>query len=103
MTKDQIAGQLRALLLAIGSMALASCARDTPVPPRAIPAPVQSAAVTPAVDAVRADSAKGREISGRLETQVDALRKSSSDADTAIPTGGFYRTVAGGRTIFVKP
>jgi len=44
MTKNQIQGQLRALLLALGSMALASCARDTPVPPRAIPAPVQSAA-----------------------------------------------------------
>lgn len=44
MTKNQIQGQLRALLLAIGSMVFASCARDTPVPPSAIPAPVQSAA-----------------------------------------------------------
>lgn len=65
-------------LLAIISIALGSCTHET-VPPRAIPAPIQSAAVTPAVDAVRADSAKGREISGRLETQVDALRKSSAD------------------------
>lgn len=66
------------LILSILTIAIASCTHET-VPPRAIPAPLQSAAVTPAVDAVRADSAKGREISGRLETQVDALRKSSAD------------------------
>lgn len=57
---------------------LSACSNPQP-PPRAIPAPIQSAAVTPAVDAVRTDSAKQREVSGRLESQVDALRKSSAD------------------------
>jgi hypothetical protein len=27
----------------------------------------------------------------------------AADADSAIPSGGFYRTVAGGRTVFQKP
>lgn len=63
----------------VSVLLLASCTHET-VPPRAIPAPIQSAAVTPVVDAVRADSAKGREISGRLETQVDALWESSTSA-----------------------
>lgn len=36
-------------------------------------------AVTPAVDAVKADSVKSREISGKLEQQVETLRKNSLD------------------------
>lgn len=84
MTKNQIQGQLRALLLALGSVALASCARDTPVPPRAIPAPVQSAAVSPAVDGVKADAAKTAEVSGRLEAKVESLQRATADLRTGM-------------------
>ena len=69
---------MKALTLLIAIL-LASCASKIEAPPRAIPAPIQSAAVTPAVDAVKADSAKSREISGKLEQQVEALRKNSID------------------------
>lgn len=60
------------------SIVLTACS-PTVQPPRAMPAPIQSAAVTPVVDAVRADSVKTSEVSGRLESQVESLRKSSAD------------------------
>lgn len=60
-------------------MALFSCSSKTEAPPRAIPAPIQAAAVTPAVDAVKADATKSREISGRLEKQVETLQRTTSD------------------------
>lgn len=84
MTKNQLQGQARALLLAIGSTVFASCARDTPVPPRAIPAPVQSAAVSPAVDSVKADAAKTAEVSGRLEARVESLQRVTADLRTGM-------------------
>lgn len=61
------------------ALVLAACSPTPEAPPRAIPAPIQSAAVTPAVDAVKADSVKSREISGKLEQQVETLRKNSLD------------------------
>ena len=66
-------------LLPFLALLLAACTPKPDVPPRAIPAPIKSTAVTPAVDAVKADSAKSREISGKLEQQVEALRKNSID------------------------
>ena len=63
----------------LSSLLLVACTPKPDVPPRAIPAPIQSSAVTPAVDAVKADSAKSREISGKLEQQVETLRKNSID------------------------
>lgn len=66
-------------LLPLLALSLAACTPTPDVPPRAIPAPTQSAAVTPAVDAVKADASKSREISGRLEQQVETLRKNSRD------------------------
>lgn len=66
-------------LLPLIALLLVACTPTPDVPPRAIPAPIQSAAVTPAVDAVKADSAKSREISGKLEQQVETLRKNSID------------------------
>lgn len=66
-------------ILSLLALILAACAPSTENAPRAIPAPIQSAAVTPAVDAVKADASKSREISGRLESQIETLRKNSID------------------------
>lgn len=65
-------------LILASVLLVASCATTEP-PPRAMPAPIQSAAVTPVVDAVRANSARSSEVSGRLESQVESLRKSTAD------------------------
>lgn len=58
---------------------LASCASTTQAPPKAVPVPRQSAAVSPLVDQAKADAAKGGEVSARLESRVEALQATTSD------------------------
>jgi hypothetical protein len=60
-------------------LAVASCAGTTQVPPKAIPAPRQSMAVTPLVDQARADAAKGGEVSSRLESKVESLQRTTGE------------------------
>lgn len=59
--------------------ALTSCGNAPPVPPKAIPAPRQSVAVTPLVDRVRADAAKSGEVSAKLEGKVDDLQRTTGE------------------------
>lgn len=68
-----LAGPISGLIL------LASCSTSQDVPPRAIPAPIQTAAVSPLVDQAKADAAKGGEVSARLESRVEALQATTSD------------------------
>lgn len=59
---------------------LVGCApKLDPIPPRAIPAPRQSEAVTPLVDRVRAEAAKSGEVSAKLEGRVEALQRTTGE------------------------
>lgn len=58
-------------------LALASCTAPTPPPPKAIPAPRQSADVSPLVAAAREDAVKAGTVSAKLEGQVEGLKATS--------------------------
>lgn len=63
---------------------LASCSTTPDVPPRAIPEPTQTAAVSPLVDQAKADAAKGGEVSARLESKVESLQRTTADLRTGM-------------------
>lgn len=59
---------------------LVGCSPDAATPPpRAIPAPRQTEAVTPLVERVRADTAKSGEVSAKLEGKVEALQRTTGE------------------------
>lgn len=61
------------------SMLVGCASKVDPVPPKAIPAPRQSAAVSPLVDQAKADAAKGGEVSSRLEGKVESLQRTTGE------------------------
>lgn len=60
------------------ALILVGCS-TAPAPPRAIPAPLQTAAVSPLADQAKADAAKGGEVSSRLEGKVESLQRTTAD------------------------
>lgn len=58
---------------------LASCSTAPEAPPKAIPAPTQTVAVSPLVDQAKADAAKGGEVSSRLEGKVESLQRTTGE------------------------
>ena len=67
-----------------GLILLASCSTAPEAPPKAIPAPTQTAAISPLVDHAKADATKGGEISARLESKVESLQRTTADIRTGM-------------------
>lgn len=66
-------------ILPLIAILLASCASKIEAPPRAFPAPIQSADVAPMARVVKEDASRTAAASAKLESKVAELQRSSAD------------------------